>query len=97
MKQIKENEKRLDNLTEAVIHLNHSLDEFELLVFDYKKLNQYYGSSKWFLDKDNYEQGRYSDIKAGVLSEDAVWNLDEEVVSLLDRMEKIIRKYKSGD
>lgn len=95
--RIEENEKRLDDLMEAVVHLNHSLDEFELLVADYKKLNKYYGSSKWFLDKENYEKGKYTDIKAGVLSEDAVWNLDEEVSSLLERMNKIIRKYKGNN
>ena len=96
MKRIEEAENRLDKLNETVLNLNNCLDEFHNLLDDYKELNEYYGSKEWFKDKENYEKGKIKDIKAGVLSEDAVWNLDEDIRDTVDKMKDIIEKYSTN-
>ena len=43
-------------------------------------LNKYYGSKDWFNDRYFYDKYRFkSRLNAGVLSEDAIWNLLEEI------------------
>lgn len=89
MKRIEENEIRLDNLNNIVNNLDKNLEELEKSVKDYKLLNKYYGSKAWFKDKEDFEKGKINNIKAGVLSEDAVWNLDEEIKDIINRIDNI--------
>lgn len=96
MKKIEDNEKRLDKLSKIVSKLNNNLVNFEDLIQDYYSLNEYYGSKEWFQDKDDFESGKIKNIKAGVLSEDAVWNLDENIKDLIIKMEEIIKLYKNN-
>ena len=96
MKKIEDNEKRLDKLSKIVSKLNNNLVNFEDLIQDYYSLNEYYGSKEWFQDKDAFESGKIKNIKAGVLSEDAVWNLDENIKELIIKMEEIIKLYKNN-
>ena len=96
MKKIEDNEKRLDKLSKIVSKLNNNLVNFEDLIQDYYSLNEYYGSKEWFQDKDDFESGKIKNIKAGVLSEDAVWNLDENIKELIIKMEEIIKLYKNN-
>ena len=91
--RILKNEKRLDNLLKTVHDLEIALDDFEKANKDYILLNKYYGSKSWFNDKENIEAGKITNVKAGVLSEDAVWNLDEEISCLLDKMKSILKVY----
>ena len=95
MGRIEENEKRLDRLNESVLALDKDLDSFEDLIHEYYSLNEYYGSKEWLKDKDDFEKGKIKNVKAGVLSEDAVWNLDENVKDLLTRMEGIIKLFEN--
>ena len=53
---------------------------------DIQKLNHYYGSKNWFKDKEKFEKKEINNLKAGVLSEDAVWNLNEEINDLYKKM-----------
>ena len=69
--------------------LENALDNFEESQTLLKGLNEYYGSKEWFKDKEAYETGKIEKIKAGVLSEDAVWNLIEDVRALTERMNEI--------
>ena len=92
--RITKNEERLDKLLESVKKLEEALVFFEGNKKDFELLNKYYGSKSWFKDKEDYENGRIPKIKAGVLSEDAVWNLDDDVGSLIVYMQKIINDYK---
>ena len=87
--RISKNEERLDSILESVQKLEQALDDFERNKKDIKMLNKYYGSKNWFKDKEAYEKKKISGIKAGVLSEDAIWNLDESINELISRMEKI--------
>lgn len=95
MNRIEDNEKRLDTLKEIVSNLDKDLTELENNINEYYKLNKYYGSKNWLKDKENFENGKIKDIKAGVLSEDAVWNLDEDISDLIKRMNKLIKSVKN--
>ena len=95
MGRIEENEERLDKLNESVLALDKDLDSFEDLIHEYYSLNEYYGSKEWLKDKDDFEKGKIKNVKAGVLSEDAVWNLDENVKDLIIRMEGIIKLFEN--
>jgi len=96
MKRISDNEKRLDKLNSIIIKLDNDLLEFEESLKDYQLLNKYYGSKKWFRDKEDFEKGKINNIKAGVLSEDAIWNLDEDMKDLINRMEIIINFFNEN-
>ena len=95
MNRIEDNEKRLDTLKEIVSNLDKDLTELENNINEYYKLNKYYGSKNWLKDKEDFENGKIKDIKAGVLSEDAVWNLDEDISDLIKRMNKLIESVKN--
>ena len=90
MGRIEKNEKRLDNLNKVVLSLDKHLDDFEDVIHEYYELNEYYGSKEWLQDKEDFENGKIKDVKAGVLSEDAVWDLDERITDLTTRMSGII-------
>ena len=91
MNRIEENEKRLDSLNDIVSSLDKDMTDLENNINEYYKLNKYYGSKNWLKDKEDFENGKIKDIKAGVLSEDAVWNLDEDMNDLIKRMNKLIK------
>lgn len=95
MNRINDNEKRLDTLQEIVSNLDKDLTELENNINEYYKLNKYYGSKNWLKDKEDFENGKIKNIKAGVLSEDAVWNLDEDISDLIKRMNKLIKSVKN--
>ena len=92
--RIVKNEERLDNITANINDLEKSLNKFKNNIKDLKLLNKYYGSKNWFKDKDDYENGKISKIKAGVLSEDAVWNMNEDISEIIETMKSIIKDYK---
>jgi len=94
MGRIEENETRLDNLNEIVLSLDKHLDDFEDNIHEYFSLNEYYESDDWKKDKEDLESGKIKNVKAGVLSEDAVWNLDERINDLLSRMEGIVALFE---
>lgn len=96
MGRIENNEKRLDNLNNIVSSLDKDLDYFKKLIPDYKLLNKYYGSKSWFKDKNDFEKGKIKNIKTGVLSEDAVWNLDEDVSEIIIKMQEIVLLMKDN-
>ncbi len=91
--RITKNEERLDNLLKSIKELEISLSNFKNNKKDLYLLNKYYGSKNWFKDKENYEQRNISNIKAGVLSEDAVWNMNEDIKDLIKEMKKIIKEF----
>lgn len=93
IERIEENEKRLDNLIDIVNRLEKDLDDFESNKKDLKLLKKYYGSKNWFKDKEAFESKKISNVKAGVLSEDAVWNTLDDLDNLIKRMSKIVKKY----
>jgi len=86
LERIKINEEKLDKALKVFRELENSLEKYQEMIVILKELNDYYGSSEWFLDKENYEKGNLEQIKAGVLSEDSVWNLNEDIKELAKNM-----------
>lgn len=92
--RITKNEERLDNIIKSVNNLNNALTSFSKEKKNIILLSNYYKSKKWLKDKDDYESGKISNIKAGVLSEDLVWNTLENIDELLNEMEILIKFLK---
>ena len=90
MGRIEDNEKRLDLLNNTVLSLDKHLDDFEDIIHEYYALNEYYGSDDWHKDKEDFESGKIKNVKAGVLSEDAIWNMNEEYKDLIMEMKEMI-------
>ena len=89
IKHIKENEKRLDKIVEVINELEENLNIFKNMKADIENLNKYYGSKEWFKDVEEYESGKIKNVKAGVLSEDAVWNANEKIIEIAEEMKSI--------
>ena len=87
IERIEDNEKRLNSLLVSIKKINEIMIELEKKQEDLFLLKKYYGSRKWFHDRDIYLKEKLK-IKAGVLSEDAVWNMFEDIDDLVLRMEK---------
>ena len=80
--RINEMESILDECVEAVKELQGKLDDIERLQEKMGKLFAYYGSEEWYEDREAYdavEPDNRADIKAGVLSEDSVYDLITDV------------------
>ena len=76
IERIKQMELRLDKVTAAMIELSAALEKYEAVQKDIKVLDEYYVSKEWKKDFADDEAGRLpADLKRGVLSEDAIWNL----------------------
>ena len=89
IERIKTNEEKLDKTIYILNELEIALDNFEKAQDIIKEVNDYYGSKNWFKDKEAFEKGEITKIKAGVLSEDAVWNINEDIKELAEKMNKI--------
>lgn len=88
--RITKNEERLNKLLLNVSSLEKDIDLLKSNKKDLKLLNKYYGSKNWFKDKEAYESGKLSNIKAGVLSEDAVWNLLEKINEIKETINNML-------
>ena len=86
IERIMQMERCLDRASQAVMHLSAALDDDAL-----RQLNDYYGSDTWKQDFSADSAGLLpTDLKRGVLSEDAVWNLLEDVCDLKERMAEMV-------
>jgi len=91
--RITKNEKRLDSTLDSIKKLEEVLEVFKKSKNNIRLLNNYYGSKNWFKDKELFENGSIPRVKAGVLSEDTVWNMNDDIKELLNNMKKIIDDY----
>lgn len=91
--RITKNEERLDSILLSIKELGESLDNFNNNRKNLKLLNKYYGSKDWFSDREDYDNNKIPKVKAGVLSEDAIWNMNEEINYLIDEMKSIIKYF----
>ena len=90
IERIKMMEQRLERAASAVMELSAALDKYEAVQDDLKTLNEYYGSKQWKQDFADDEAGRLpADLKRGILSEDALWNLLSDVSELNTRLRAI--------
>ena len=91
IKRIQEMERCLDASEKAIRELSEALSAFEEVQPLYEKLSDYYGSDLWMQDYEDDEAGKLPrDLKRGVLSEDAVYDLLTENRVLLVRMLRLV-------
>ena len=80
IERIKQMELRMERVAKAVMELSAALDNYEAVQEDIAELERYYGSEVWKQDYADDEAGHLpADLKRGVLSEDALWNLLSDV------------------
>ncbi len=89
--RIEKMEQALDASAIAVKRLSEAMDEYEGAQKAIKSLFDYYGSSLWMQDYEADEAGRLpKELKRGVLSEDAVYDLITEHRELMARLSKAV-------
>ena len=93
IERITKSEEMFDEIKESVIKLELALEDFEKSKKNLKKLKKYYHSRNWINDKNAYENNKIPKIKAGVLSEDGVWNMLEEIDELMIDMKRVFEKH----
>ena len=87
IERIKQMERQLELAAKAVKGLSDVLAEYEAAQEALRELEVYYGSEEWRQDFADDEAGRLPrDLKRGVLSEDALWNLLDEWKELKKRI-----------
>ena len=91
--RISKNEERLDKLLLNIKQLEKALENFKASKKDLDLLNKYYGSKLWLKDKEAYEKDIIPKVKAGVLSEDAIWNMNEDINDLIKDMKSIVKMF----
>lgn len=91
-------ESYLDGAEVAIKELASALEKYEKFENKYYKLENYYGSSAWLDDFEADEAGMLpADLKRGVLSEDAVYNLIVEHKELMTRLQRaVLRSMEQG-
>ena len=83
-------EAAFDRTEAAVRALMQALDEYETVKVDIDRLTDYLESGAWRDDFEMDEAGFVpTDLKRGVLSEDALYNLLGDIVSLHEQMQEI--------
>ena len=91
IERIKTMEQHLDRASQAVIRLSAALDDYAEAQEAIRQLSAYYDSDEWRQDFSDDEQGLLPhDLKRGVLSEDAIWNLLEDSRALNARMQEVL-------
>ena len=89
IERISQMEEILDRASSVMAELEKNLSELESLQPDIQKLEAYYTGKDWKADFRLDEQGKLpKDLKRGVLSEDAFYDLLEKNKELLDLVKK---------
>lgn len=97
VKNIVEMEERLDKIQAAVDEAQAAIDKLKSLSDEMELLRNYYIDGEWTDDFDAHNEGKIAqDIKCGVLSEDAVYNLLTDNYSLaIDMLETATEMIKN--
>ena len=83
--RIRQMELRMERAAKAVKELSAALENYEAVQEDIAALERYYDSEAWKQDFADDEAGLLpADLKRGVLSEDGIWKLLEDVRELND-------------
>ena len=91
IKRVSKMESYLDEAGAAITELAEAMDRYEKVQSKYYKLENYYGSTKWIDDFEADEAGKLpADLKRGVLSEDAVYDLITDHGALMARMQRAV-------
>ena len=85
---IREMEEKLNRCRAAVDALGDALDVFETVQDDLAALEEWYGSDDWFAQLAADERGELPpDLRRGVLSQDALYDLLEDADALRKRIQ----------
>lgn len=83
-------EQILDEATETVSSLAEALEKYSAVQDKLQELIAYYSSEQWRQDFDDDSAGKIpQDLKRGVLSEDAVYNLLADITDLKERLKEL--------
>ena len=83
-------EQILDEATEAVSSLSESLEKYAVIQDKLQELAAYYSSKQWRQDFDDDSADKIpSNLKRGVLSEDAVYNLLADITDLKKQLKEL--------
>lgn len=93
IERISQNEERLDSILLSIKELEDALIKFKSNKKNIDLLNEYYGSTGWFQDKEMYENNILPKVKAGVLGEDTIWNMNDDINNLILEMQSIVNDY----
>lgn len=94
IERIKQMESYLVKTQTAYQNLLNAFNAYEKIQKDYQKLSEYYSSVDWKNDFLADEEDRLpNDLKRGVLSEDAVFNLLSDTKALNKHMLKVIPNF----
>ena len=89
--RIRHMEQTLDTVSEAVQNLSDALDAYTAVQPQMEELIRYYESPQWMADYDADNAGLIpTDLKRGVLSEDAVYDLLAEH----ERLKELLRNLR---
>lgn len=90
VERIKRMELHLERTTNVVKALSDALEGYEAAKKAIDELETYYGSSLWKQDLEADEQGLLpKELKRGVLSQDAIWNVLEELSEVKNKMKEL--------
>jgi hypothetical protein len=97
IERIKQMELYLDRASSAVMQLSAALDNYIDVQESISALDEYYSSDDWKQDYADDEAGLLPpNLRRGVLSEDAVWNLLSDIkemnIRLLETVLEILKK-----
>ncbi len=96
LERIQYHEETLNEAREIITVLNDNLERYLEIRDKLTELLTYYGSQEWFKDFEDDEQGLLpADLRRGVLSEDAVYDLLEDNRDMITMMADVI-KYTAG-
>lgn len=83
----------LDEAETVLKELSEALENYSSMQNKIKELESYYQGPVWMQDYIDDEEGKIAkNLKRGVLSEDAVYNLLSEQTAIKDRLEEILKQ-----
>ena len=92
IERIQEYEEKFDYILDLNKQMNKLLVKYNNAIKDIEKINKYYGSKEWFEDLKAYDSGKIIKVKAGVLSEDGIWNMDDDLKEISQDLKKLSSK-----
>lgn len=91
IERIMKMESYLDESEAAIRELSEALEGYAAVRGRFRELERYYESPEWLADFEADEEGRIpGNLKRGVLSEDAVFDLITEHEELLARLQDLL-------
>ena len=76
IERIQHMESILDDVSNGLAQMSAAVDRYHEILPKIRELSAYYGSANWIQDFDDDQEGKLpADLKRGVLSEDAVYDV----------------------